>query len=80
MMNFRVMALSLVMITTMSYATCYIDELSVSKQLDCDHSGDSVCTMQGDDCCLTEMGEVKSEDYSIPLCRVDFFADWTVPS
>jgi hypothetical protein len=79
MMNFRVMALTLVMITTMSYATCYIDELSESKQLACDHSGDSVCTMQGDDCCLTEMGEVKSEDSGIPLCRVNLGADWTAP-
>ena len=75
MMNFRVMALFLVMITTMSYASCYIDELSESKQLGCDHSGDSVCTMQGDDCCLTEMGEVKSEDCGISLRRIDLGAD-----
>lgn len=73
-MNFHVMALSLAMLTTMSYATCYVDELSESMLLACDHSGDSVCTMQGDDCCLTEIGEVKSENCGKPFRRFDLNA------
>ena len=78
-MNFHVISLSLAMLTTMSYATCYVDELSESMLLACDHSGDSVCTMQGDDCCLTEIGEVKSEDCSIPFPRFDLDADLATP-
>ena len=61
-----------------SYATCYANVLSESHQLVCDHSGDSTCKMQGNDCCLTDIGEVRSKACVVALRRFNFEASWSV--
>jgi hypothetical protein len=60
------MGLTLISFMTISYGTCYINAISGSEQLACIHSGDSVCTMQGNDCCLTETGSVRRKDSEEP--------------
>lgn len=77
-MNFRIMALLLALLMTTSYATCYAYVLSESEQLGCDHSGDSTCTMKGNDCCLTEIGEVRNKASVVALRRFNLEANWSV--
>jgi len=66
--RYRTVTLSIILLMAASYGICYIDALADSNFLGCIHSGDSVCTMGDNDCCLTEMGEARSEAAAaIPL-------------
>jgi hypothetical protein len=58
-LNYRIATFSLVLFMAISYV-CYSDVLSEPEQFGCNHLGDSGCTMQGDDCCLTEIAETRN--------------------
>jgi hypothetical protein len=77
-LNFRIMAQLVALLMMTSYATCYANVLSESHQLVCDHSGDSTCNMQGNDCCLSEIGEVRNKASVVALRRFNLEASWSV--
>ena len=77
-LNFRIMAQVVALLMMTSYATCYANVLSESHQLVCDHSGDSTCNMQGNDCCLTEIGEVRNKASVVALRRFNLEASWSI--
>lgn len=42
-----------------SFSLCLISGLAMPSQTECSHSGSSVCSMHGEECCLTDLGKAQ---------------------
>ena len=52
-------SLGLFIFMSTSFALCLISGTAMPMQMNCSHSGSSVCEMKGEDCCLTESGKAR---------------------
>ena len=52
-------SLGLFIFMSTSFALCLIPGSIMPMQMNCWHSGSSVCEMHGEECCLTESGIVR---------------------
>ncbi len=42
-----------------SFSLCLISGMAAPMLMECSHPGNSVCSMNGEDCCLTESGKAR---------------------
>lgn len=78
-MRRKYIAISLGLLISMSasFSLCLISGMAAPMQMECSHPGTSFCSMNGEDCCLTEPGKARvktsRESYSdrISLQRSD---------
>jgi hypothetical protein len=70
-------SLGLLIFMSASFSLCLISGMAAPMLMGCSHPGTSVCSMNGEDCCLTEPGKARfktsRESYSnrIALQRSD---------
>ncbi len=58
-LKFTIITLCLFVFMMTSLSLCFTVGLAMTPQAECEHSGSSVCSMNNEDCCLTELGEVQ---------------------